>query len=136
MIHDFAIARNALAGAMPNSPVSVTTRPFAALLFWLALVFAVAMALLPHPPGLPIDRFGDKFEHMLAFGTLTLLADLAYPATPRLRIAERLSFLGAMIEVIQSIPALHRDCDIRDWIADTAAILAVTGLIWLWRKWR
>ena len=38
------------------------------------------------------------------------------------RIGERLSFLGALIEVLQAIPELHRDCDIRDWIADTAAI--------------
>ena len=39
-----------------------------------------------------------------------------------MRILERLSFVGALIEVVQSIPQLHRDCDIRDWIADTAAI--------------
>ena len=105
-------------------------------LFWLALAFALAMALLPHPPALPIDRLGDKFEHMLAFATLTLLADPAFPAMPRLRIAERLSFFGALIEVTQSIHALHRDCDIRDWFADTAAILVVTGGLALWRGWR
>lgn len=105
-------------------------------LFWLALAFALAMALLPHPPVLPIDRLGDKFEHMLAFATLTLLADPAFPAMPRLRIAERLSFFGALIEVTQSIDALHRDCDIRDWFADTAAILVVTGALALWRGWR
>jgi VanZ family protein len=104
-------------------------RPIATILFWLALVVAVTMALLPHPPHLSIDRFGDKFEHMLAFGTLTLLADFAFPAAPRLRIAERLSFFGALIEVAQSIPALHRDCDIRDWIADTVAILVVAALL-------
>jgi hypothetical protein len=54
---------------------------------------------------------------------------------PRWRIAERLSFFGALIEVSQSIPSLHRDCDIRDWFADTAAILLVTGALALWR-WR
>lgn len=108
----------------------------ATALFWLALATAVTMALLPHPPSLPIDGFGDKFEHMLAFATLTLLADLAFPKIPRLLIVEHLSFLGAVIEVTQSIPALHRDCDINDWFADTGAILAVTGVIWLWRKLR
>jgi len=101
----------------------------AAALFWTALLFAVTMALLPQPPHLPIDRFGDKFEHMLAFATLTVLATFAFPATPRWRIAERLSFLGALIEVMQSIPALHRDCDIRDWIADTLAIVVMTLLM-------
>ncbi len=119
---------------MAISERSPALRLAAIILFWLALAFAVTMALLPHPPHLPIDRFGDKFEHMLAFGTLTVLADLAFVSTPRLRIAERLSFLGALIEVTQSIPALHRDCDIRDWIADTAAILVVTGVVALWRR--
>jgi VanZ family protein len=111
-----------------SAPASWGARPFA-VVFWLALVFALVMALLPHPPSLPIDRFGDKFEHMLAFATLTLLAEFAFPAAGRWRIAERLSFLGALIEVAQSIPALHRDCDIRDWIADTLAIVVVTLLL-------
>jgi VanZ family protein len=90
--------------------------------FALALIFTVVMALLPHPPTLEFDDFSDKFHHILAFVTLTLLASLAFPAARLTRIGERLSFLGALIEVLQSIPAIHRDCDIRDWIADTIAI--------------
>ena len=99
--------------------------------FWLAVAFAVTMAALPQPPQLPIDGYGDKFEHMLAFATLALLASLAFPKAPLLRVGERLSFLGALIEVVQSIPSLHRDCDIRDWIADTLAVAAVLGLVWI-----
>lgn len=87
-----------------------------------AILLAVTMALLPHPPHLPIDQFGDKSQHMLAFATMALLAALAYPRALLIRIAEHLSFLGALVEVMQSIPSLHRDCDIRDWIADTIAI--------------
>ncbi|WP_028965637.1 hypothetical protein [Sphingomonas phyllosphaerae] len=88
-----------------------------------ATSFAVGMALLPHP--VPIVEVGDKWQHMAAFGTLTLLSVLAFPNGSLLRIGERLSFLGAMIEVLQSIPALHRDCDIMDWVADTTIIVAV-----------
>ncbi|KUR81177.1 hypothetical protein [Novosphingobium sp. Fuku2-ISO-50] len=110
-------------------PRSMMSHPLAQVLFWLASAFAVTMALLPHPPHMPMDALGDKFEHMLAFATLTLLAAFAFPDAPRWRIAERLSFLGALIEVTQSIPSLHRDCDIRDWIADTVAIAVMTGLI-------
>ena len=91
-------------------------------MFCVALLFAVTMALLPHPPKLPIDRWGDKAEHMLAFAMLAALGAGAWPALPLLRLGERLSFLGALIEVCQLIPALHRDCDIRDWLADTLAI--------------
>ena len=105
-------------------------------IFWGALLFAVAMAILPHPPHTPIDQFGDKFEHMLAFGTLAALAALGYPDTPLLRIGERLSFLGAMIEVVQSIPALHRDCDIRDWVADTIVIVIVLSIALTFRRAR
>lgn len=108
------------------------TRPrtrLAQAAFWAALAFAVVMATLPKPPALPTDQFGDKFEHMLAFATLTVLASLAFPRFALARIVERLSFLGALIEILQSIPALHRDCDIRDWIADTLAIAVVAGVI-------
>ncbi|WP_157083019.1 hypothetical protein [Novosphingobium lentum] len=116
-----------------NSALAIRTSRF---LFWGAAVFAVTMAVLPKPPQMPMDKFGDKFEHMLAFSVLTVLANLSYRAMPRLRIAERLSFLGALIEVVQSIPALHRDCDIRDWVADTLAILVVTALCALVaRRW-
>jgi len=102
------------------------------LLFWAAMIFAVTMAVVRHPPHTPVDGFGDKFEHMLAFATMSALAAAAYPRFPLARIGERLSFLGALIEVVQSIPELHRDCDIRDWIADTLAItvvLLIAGLV-------
>ncbi len=101
-----------------------------------ALVFAVTMALLPKPPHMPIDQFGDKFEHMLAFATIALLAALSFPTARLFRIGERLSFLGALIEVLQSIPSLHRDCDIRDWIADTLAITVVLLIVWIVRRGR
>lgn len=103
-------------------------RIVAAMLFWTALVGAFVLAILPHPPHLPTDTLGDKFNHILAFSTMAALAAAAFPATPRLRVIERLSFLGALIEVVQSIPSLHRDCDIRDWVADTVAVVIVTGI--------
>jgi hypothetical protein len=106
-------------------------RRWAKVLFWCALVFSVTMALLPNPPELAADKMGDKFHHMLAFGVMTGLALLAWPQAERLRLIERLSFLGTMIEVAQAIPALQRDCDIRDWLADTLSILIVATLFWL-----
>jgi hypothetical protein len=101
--------------------------------FWLCLAGAVTLALLPHPPHLL--KMGDKVQHMLAFGTLALLGSFAFPRMPRLRLGERLSFLGALVEVLQAIPALRRDCDIRDWIADTVAVAAVLAALHLLR-WR
>ena len=99
-------------------------------LFWMALAFAVVMATLPKPPQLPIDSFGDKFEHVLAFSTLAALGSAAFTRIPLLRLGERLSFLGAVIEVVQSVPALHRDCDIMDWVADSCAVAVVLLIAW------
>jgi hypothetical protein len=106
------------------------------VLFWCALLFAFTMAVLPIPPHLPIDSLGDKFEHSLAFAVLALLGAVAYPATPLMRLGERLSFLGAVIELVQSIPSLHRDCDIMDWVTDTIAVGVVLALVWAWRRMR
>ena len=100
----------------------------ARVLFAVALVTAVVFACLPQPPALPTDALGDKFHHIMAFAVLTALAAAGWPQVPRWQMIEHLSFLGALIEVVQAIPALHRDCDIRDWVADTLAIAVVTGL--------
>ncbi len=99
--------------------------------FWAALAFALTMAFLPHPPSIPT---GDKVQHMAAFGTLTILAVAGHPRAELLRIGERLSFVGALIEVVQAIPALHRDCDIRDWLADAVVIAGVLIVVHVWRR--
>src|SRR5436305_11145086 len=104
-------------------------------IFLAALVFTLVMALLPHPPAVPWQEH-DKVWHMVAFVTLSVLASLAFPAAPLLRIGERLSFLGAMIEVLQSIPALHRDCELLDWVADTIAVIVVLILVAMVRRAR
>jgi VanZ family protein len=130
------LARHSKARGLPEGRTTLSTLAMtqarfellARALFWLALVGAVALALMPQPPTLPTDAFGDKFNHMLAFATLAALASMGWPRMERLRVAERLSFLGALIEVSQSIPGINRDCDIRDWIADTLAILVVIGI--------
>ena len=110
------------------------TPRFWRLLLALAALFAVTMAVLPHPPTVPIGS--DKYQHMLAFGVLTILSVLAYPKAELLRTGERLSFLGAMIELVQSVPALHRDCDIMDWVADTSIIIGVLLVVAISRRRR
>ena len=95
-------------------------------LFWVLMATALVMALLPKPPQLPIDQFGDKFEHMLAFAALTGVANLAWPHRSRWTIALWLSAFGAAIELLQMISVLHRDSDVRDWVADSVAILVAT----------
>lgn len=94
------------------------------LLFWLAAAFAFTMAVLPHPIEVPGEP-GDKVQHMAAFATLAALAAAGWPERNYAAIGLALSYFGAAIEIVQAIPALHRDCDIMDWAADTAALTLV-----------
>jgi hypothetical protein len=88
------------------------------------------MAVLPHPPEVPGSP-SDKVQHIAAFATLSLLGSFAFPRTALLRLLIGLSLFGAVIEVVQAIPALDRDSDVMDWIADTAAVAVVlTGIRW------
>lgn len=90
------------------------------------------MAVLPHPPQVPGEP-NDKVEHMIAFATLAALGSFAYPRVALLRLLAALSLFGALIEVVQAIPALQRDSDIKDWIADTVAVAVVLVIVW-WRR--
>ena len=47
--------------------------------FWIALLGSVVLAIIPQPPDLGTSGFGDKFNHILAFATLTVLACLGFP---------------------------------------------------------
>jgi VanZ family protein len=104
-------------------------------LFWAAALFAFVMAVLPHPPRLPGEP-NDKVQHIAAFATLAVLGAWAYSRTATTKILLRLSLFGAFIELCQAIPALHRDSDVLDWIADTlAAGLVLLALrFWLARN--
>ena len=98
------------------------------LVFWAATAFTLVMASLPTPPRLPGSP-SDKVQHILAFLVLGALAASAYPRAPAWRIVIALSCFGALIEIVQAIPALHRDSSALDWMADTvAAALMLTAM--------
>ena len=101
--------------------------------FWLATCFSFVMAILPHPPQVPGEP-NDKVEHIIAFATLAALCSFAYPRAALSTLLVGLSLFGAFIEVVQAIPALQRDSDVKDWLADTVAVAVVLGLVWLLRR--
>lgn len=101
------------------------------VLFWAAATFAFAMAVLPHQLQVPLSP-SDKVQHIAAFATLGLLSVWAYSATPVVTLIIRLSIFGALIELVQAIPVLHRDSDVVDWFADSiAAGLALLFVAWV-----
>jgi hypothetical protein len=105
------------------------------VLFWSAAVFALVMASLPQPPALP-GAPSDKVQHVLAFACLALLGWAAYPRLGAFKLVLGLSAFGALIELVQTIPSLHRDAEALDWLADTLAAIAVLLAILAWRRVR
>ena len=103
--------------------------------FWCALIFAVTMALLPQPPALPGSP-SDKLQHMAAFAVLAGLGAAAYPELPLLRLGLFLAGVGLFIEIAQLIPALNREADLIDLIADIVAAAVILAGVALWRRRR
>lgn len=105
--------------------------------FWLAAAVTLTFALLPHPPSVMGDA-GDKVQHVLAFGVLSLLAAGYYGLDRARLIFISLAALGGLIEVLQMIPALHRDAEWLDWAADCAAVLttlvACRATAWIYSR--
>jgi hypothetical protein len=97
--------------------------------FWAAALFAFVMAVLPQPLELPAS---DKIQHMAAFFTITALGCAAYRGLSRVRLMLAMIAFGALIELIQLVPQLHRDSQWSDWLADILAVilaLAVAHLV-------
>ena len=95
-------------------------------LFWLALLFSLAMAVMPVPPEIPTN---DKTQHVVAFMTLTLLARIGYWQSSSLRLFLWIGAFGGLIELVQGLEIVSRDSDPVDWLADlgaTAVLLIAT----------
>ncbi len=71
----------------------------------------------------------DKAEHFSAFFALTACALAAFPRVGIAWIGLAVSASGALVELIQGLPFVHRDMDAKDWVADTLAVLAVVGVV-------
>ena len=93
-----------------------------------ALLCTLLMAWLPNPPEIPGNP-GEKFQHMAAFVALSVLAAGAFPEMRLRLVGERLSFLAAILEAVENIPALHRHHDAIDWLADTFAVIVTLVLV-------
>ena len=100
---------------------------FARAVFWAALAFTVVMATLPHHPSLATSS--DKVNHVIAFFVLTALHKLAYRDFGFWRRLLVMAALGGLIELVQMVPALHRDAEWLDWAADVAAALMASCLV-------
>ena len=101
-------------------------------IFWIAIVISFLGAINPQPPQLP-GAPNDKVQHIAAFLMLGALAFFAFPRPKLPTLLIGLSAFGALIEFVQMVPALHRDGDVMDWIADTAAAAVILTVLHLLR---
>jgi VanZ family protein len=111
--------------AMPSTQFML--RRSAIAVFWLAMAFAFYCAVAPVEKLHLGDR--DKVEHVLAFFTLTILCTVAYPRRALAVSGLKMLAFGAFIEIVQSIPALGRQADVADLVADGCAILAAISVM-------
>ena len=93
------------------------------LLFWICFAGLNALALSPAPylPPLEIFNWWDKAQHAIGFGTLTVLAVLAYPQVSKYRVAILLCLQGVAIEVLQYVGG-YRFGDWQDAVADAVGV--------------
>lgn len=98
----------------------------------IALVIAVfVVALLPGGVALPGNP-GDTIQHSVAFVALTFAFRMAWPGVAWIHHFSLMVALGGAIELVQLVPALHRDPGIGDWLVDVAAILVTLAGLVLW----
>jgi VanZ family protein len=94
------------------------------------VVFVLAVA--------PIHEVGpegsDKLDHFAAFFVLGAGAGLLYPRQPLWLTLGLAIAYGGLIELVQALPIVNRDCDIYDWLTDilgvgvAAAAIVLSGL--------
>ena len=93
-------------------------------LFWLCFIALNALALSPAPylPPLEILNWWDKAQHAIGFGTLAVLAALAYPHVSKLRLGVLLCLQGVAIELLQHWGG-YRFGDWQDALADAVGVV-------------
>lgn len=101
-------------------PLSALLRRSALIAFFAATALVLYMALRPVPdtPG----GIWDKAQHFIAFYVLAGLGALGFAKRSTWLLAVGLVVLGALIEILQGTPLIHRDAEFFDLVADTLGV--------------
>lgn len=95
--------------------------------------FCIALcAALPEGTKVSIG-LGDKFDHFAAFAALAAMCAAVFPGLALGYLQTAMVAFGAAIELVQAIPALQRNSDAKDLLADAAGAAAALVLVFLWR---
>lgn len=121
---------------MPRELLMLRPDRLPAAVRFIAFGFAVAVLLyLTLAPGeaLPATDVWDKAQHAISWFVLTAIGLAFWPTSPG-RVGGFVLFLGALIEVLQSILPFGRDGDVRDLVGDGVGIVAAL-VLWLALRW-
>lgn len=88
---------------------------------WLLVAAIVHLSVTPHPPEIPLDE-GDKYGHLLAYGTVMLWFAQLYVGRRRWLAAIGLIALGVALEYVQRWTG-YRSFDVWDMAADAAGVV-------------
>lgn len=131
-VDDDHTSRPAPVDNRPWSKIGAAASRAARVVFWFAVAFAMWAATVSG--GFGFWEMADKMQHAITFLAITSLAIVGYPRVPLWTIWAGLSAFGGAIELIQMIPALGRDANLMDFIADVAAISCAVAFAWLARS--
>lgn len=88
---------------------------------WLLIAAVIYLSLTPRPLEIPLDE-GDKYGHLLAYGTLMLWFAQLYQRGERWAATLALIALGVALEYVQRSTG-YRTFDVWDMAADAAGVL-------------
>jgi VanZ family protein len=100
---------------------SLRLRPAWLVIAWLLIGVVIYLSVTPHPPEIPVDE-GDKYGHLLAYGTLMLWFGQLYERNMRWVAMLGLIALGVALEYVQRSTG-YRTFDVWDMAADAAGVL-------------
>jgi len=111
------------------------------VLYWCTLFVATH---IPYPEGMIPPCVSDKVLHCVAYAGLAVLLavwqTLERPLASSLaaKLLVLIAGYGAVDELLQMIPRLHRFAEFSDWLADMAGailgLIAVFCVSWCWRR--
>lgn len=95
------------------------------------MVFTAAVAWFAFSPSTGVESGlpWDKANHAVAFLTWTILIGCGWPKGGFRRLAMIMLGLGVAIELIQGLPAVGRDADVWDVVADMVGFATGAGLL-------
>lgn len=98
-----------------------------------ALAFAVVVAWFAFRPAMEVEGGlpWDKANHAVAFLILTILTGLGWPRLPTAFLFALMMVAGVMMEVVQGLPAIGRDADVMDVVADGVGTLIGLAALWV-----